>query len=126
MATKVQLFSWFPLMFFTMFILVLNILIMVVFIKKQEIRNCTLNILLFNQALIDLFISITFIPFYAVSKYHQEWDSSSFLFSFFVISSIINIISQSIERYSIFHKTEKAKHYSKLLRLRIYSIVTGI
>lgn len=127
-TTEVSLFSWFPLMFFTFFIVVFNLLIVVAFIVKKDIRRRIVNVIFCNQAVIDIFIATIFIPCYSASKYNvdmQGWNTGLLMYLFFVFTSLLNILLISTERYVMLRK-EKFDRVSAFVKKRIYHLIAAV
>lgn len=122
---RVTLFSWFPLMFFTFFIVVLNLLIVVAFIVNNDIQQRLVNIMFCNQAIIDIFTASIFIPCYSASKYHTEikdWNLNAVMYLLFVLTSLLNILLMTIEHY-VKLRDEKFPRIFKFINKRIHLLL---
>ena len=113
--TSLPFAEWYPLIPLTLIVLILNGMVCYLYKQHKKIYKKSNNVLLFNEACIDLFSAIVYVPAYIISFYYPEADflrSTVFMYSIFL--SILGLLLLAVERmWSIL---KPLRHFSLVSR----------
>ena len=112
--------EWFPLVALVFIVLILNGMVCYLYRKHKNIPKKLANVLLLNQACIDLFSGIAYIPVYIASFYLPETDYlRSTVCMYSILLSICGLFLLAVERlWSILSPLQHLSSLSRSTLLR--------
>jgi len=82
-----------------LFITWVNALIILAFALSKRLRRRSANVLIFSQALSDLFTGVIFVPAHLIETYYHTNNTRSFLVCYMLFLSLFNLLALSTDRY---------------------------
>ena len=113
----ISLWDWFPFTFYALFILVLNGLVLLLYLRETSIHQTKTNKLIANQCVGNILTSFVLIPCYCASLYNRiNREYVLLIFAFFLLFASLTVLMTALEKLALFQDRLQVLFNGKIMK----------